>query len=125
MIPLAPQEHPDLSIVQVCDLLEVSRSWSDEHCDQADPDSQDSALRDEMEWMILECSGYGYRRVTQELSRRGWQVNHKRVLRILREESLLCQIKQRVVITTTNSHHGFPVSPNILADVTLSAPDHA
>jgi hypothetical protein len=43
----------------------------------------------------------------------------------MREESLLCRIKKRFVITTTNSHHGFPVYPNVLADVTLSAPDQA
>ena len=41
---------------------------------------------------MLEFPGYGYRRVTKELYRRGWSVNHKRVLRIMREESLLCQI---------------------------------
>jgi hypothetical protein len=43
----------------------------------------------------------------------------------MREESLLCQIKKRFVITTTNSRHGFPIYPNVLADVTLSAPDQA
>jgi putative transposase len=63
--------------------------------------------------------------VTHELARRGWHVNHKRVLRIMREESLLCQIKKRFVITTTNSRHGFPVYPNVLAEATLSAPDQA
>jgi transposase InsO family protein len=44
---------------------------------------------------------------------------------MMREESLLCQIKKRVVITTTNARHGFPVYPNVLADGTLSAPDQA
>jgi putative transposase len=125
MITLAHQEHPDLLIVQLCDLLEVSRSWYYEHSDQVDPDSQDIALRDEIERIILEFSGYGYRRVTRELSRRGWHVNHKRVLRIMREESLLCHLKKRFVITTTNSRHGFPVYPNVLAEATLSAPDQA
>jgi len=32
---------------------------------------------------------YGYRRITAELRRRGMRVNHKRVLRILREDNLL------------------------------------
>lgn len=123
MITLAHQEHPDLSIFSLCELLDVSRSWYYERDDQADP--EDIALRDEIEQIILEFSGYGYRRVTRELARRGWHVNHKRVLRIMREESLLCQIKKRFVITTTNSRHGFPVYPNVLADVTLSAPDQA
>lgn len=125
MITLAHVEHPELSIVQLCDLLAVSRSWYYEYDDQANPDPQDIALRDEIERIILEYAGYGYRRVTQELSRRGWQVNHKRVLRIMREESLLCHLKKRFVITTTNSRHGFPVYPNVLAATSLSAPDQA
>lgn len=123
MITQAHQQHPDVSIVQLCDLLEVSRSWYYERDDQADP--QEIALRDEIERIILEFSGYGYRRVTRELARRGWCVNHKHVLRIMQEESLLCQIKKRFVTTTTNSRHGFPVYPNVLSDVTLSAPDQA
>ncbi len=123
MITQAHQEHPELSIAQLCDLLDVSRSWYYERDDQAD--QEDIALRDEIERIILAFSGYGYRRVTRELGRRGWQANHKRVLRIMREESLLCQIKKRFVIMTTNSRHGWPVYPNVLTGVTLSAPDQA
>ena len=125
MIALAHQEHPETSIEHLCELLEVSRSWYYERADQANPDPEDIALRDEIERIILDFSGYGYRRVTRDLVRRGWHVNHKRVLRIMREEALFCQIKKRFVITTTNSRHGFPVYPNVLADVTLSAPDQA
>jgi putative transposase len=125
MIKLAHQEHPELSLLHLCELLDVSRSWYYERDDQAGPDPEDIALRDEIERIILEFSGYGYRRVTRELARRGWRVNHKRVLRIMREESLLCQIKKRFVIVTTNSRHGLPVYPNVLAGVTLSAPDQA
>ncbi len=123
MITLAHQEHPEFSLVRLCELLDVSRSWYYERDDQADP--EDIALRDEIERIILEFSGYGYRRVTRELARRGGQVNHKRVLRIMREEALLCHIKKRFVMVTTNSRHGFPVYPNVLADVALSAPDQA
>jgi HTH-like domain len=46
-------------------------------------------LRDAIEQIILNFSGSGYRRVTHALQRAGWQVNHKRVLRIMREESRL------------------------------------
>jgi putative transposase len=66
MISLAHQEHPEISLVQLCDLLDVSRSWYYESLEQADPDPQDIALRDEIERIILEFSGYGYRRVTRE-----------------------------------------------------------
>jgi transposase InsO family protein len=125
MSNLAHQEHPELSILSLCELLGVSRSWYDERDDQANPDPEDIALRDEIERIILEFAGYGYRRVTHELARRGWRVKQKRVLRIMQEDALLCQIKKRFEVVTTNSRHGFPVYPNVLADVTLSAPHQA
>jgi hypothetical protein len=43
--------------------------------------SEEGLLR-EMEAVILEFSGYGYRRVTKELHRQGILVNRKRVLRL-------------------------------------------
>ncbi len=125
MITLAHQEHPDLSIVHLCELLGVSRSWYYEQITQPDQDMQDIALRDQIEHIILEFAGYGYRRVTHALARQGWIVNHKRVLRIMQEESLLCHLKKRFVITTTNSRHGFPVYPNVLAGASLTAHDQA
>jgi putative transposase len=124
MITLAHQEHPELSLVRLCELHGVSRSWYYEQLQQ-DQDEEDIALRDQIERIILEFPGYGYRRVTHALSRQGWRVNHKRVLRMMQEESLLCQLKKRFVITTTNSRHGFPVYPNVLAEAQLSAPDQA
>ena len=60
-------------------------------------------LRDAIERIVLAFPGYGYRRVTQALQRDGWTVNHKRVLRVMREESLLCQLKRRFVLTTDSA----------------------
>lgn len=37
----------------------------------------------------------------------------------------MVSLKKRFVIATTNSRHRFPVYPNLLADVTLSAPEQA
>jgi transposase InsO family protein len=53
-----------------------------------------------------------------------WVVNHKRVLRIMREESLLCQLKRRF-IPTTDSNHSFRTYPNLLQEMVLTAPDQA
>jgi putative transposase len=71
-------------------------------------------LRDTIERIVLEFPGYGYRRVTAALQRAGWAVNHKRVLRLLREECLLCQLKRRWV-RTTDSEHGWRLYPNLLS----------
>jgi putative transposase len=125
MIDQVHQQHPELSVERLCELFSVSRSWYYERSSQPESDAEEIALRDEIERIILEFSGYGYRRVTHALKRAGWNVNHKRVLRIMREESLLCHLKKRFVVLTTNSRHGFPIYPNRLAELVLTAPDQA
>jgi len=47
------------------------------------PKVRDLDLRDAIERIALEFSCYGRPRMTAELKRRGWKVNHKRVGRIL------------------------------------------
>ena len=91
------QEHqaiPERAISQLCDLLRVSRSWYYEKQTRAEEEVADIELRDTIERIILDFPGSGYRRVTHALKRAGWIVNHKRVLRMMREESLLCQLKR-------------------------------
>jgi len=51
---------------------------------------------------------YGYWRITAQLRRRAMQVNHKRVLRMLRNDSLLA-VRRRRFLVTTNSNHSFEV----------------
>jgi putative transposase len=65
-------------------------------------------LRDRIEQIVVEHARYGYRRVTHQLRREGYRVNHKRVARVMREQSLQCQVKRRWV-TTTDSHHAYRI----------------
>src|SRR5258708_18026835 len=125
MIKQVHEDDPDLSIEQLCHLFEVSRSWYYGYIGHEEDSEEETALRDRIEEIILEFPGYGYRRVTHALHRKGKQINHKRVLRIMREESLLCRIKKSFVIKTTNSRHRFPVYPNLLAGMELTDPDQA
>jgi putative transposase len=74
---------------------------------------QAADLRDRIEQIVVEFTRYGYRRVTHQLRREGWKVNHKRVARLMREQSLQCQIKRRWV-KTTDSDHGYRIYPNLL-----------
>jgi transposase InsO family protein len=76
-------------------------------------------LRDRIEQIVVEFTRYGYRRVTHQLRREGWKVNHKRVARLMREQSLQCQIKRRWV-KTTDSEHGYRVYPNLLKGLEVS-----
>jgi len=81
---------------------------------------EDTLLRGEIEKLIdLPASArYGYRPMTKQLRRDGFQingqfVNHKRVLRIMRENNLLCEIKKSF-INTTDSVHNLKKYPNLL-----------
>ncbi len=68
-------------------------------------------VRDDVQKVVLEFPAYGYRRITAELQKR-FQINHKRVLRIMREDNLLC-IRRRAFVVTTDSRHNFSVYPNL------------
>jgi putative transposase len=76
-------------------------------------------LRDKIEAICLEYTRYGYRRVTHELKYRGCNVNHKKVLRIMRESDLLCRVKRNRV-KTTNSSHRFPRYPNLIKEMVIN-----
>jgi transposase InsO family protein len=117
---------PDLSVRRVSALLGLSRSWWYAHQQPAPPaaEAQAVALRATIEQIVLTFPGYGYRRVTHELRRHGWVVNGKHVLRVMREESLLCQLKRHFV-RTTDSHHGLGRYPNRLQERVLSGPNEA
>lgn len=75
-------------------------------------------LRSQMQRIALRWPAYGYRRVHAELLRQGWTVNHKRVLRLLREDNLLCVRRRKFLLGTTDSRHGLPIYPNVAADIT-------
>jgi len=72
----------------------------------------DGDLVTAIEPIVLEFDRYGYRRVTRALHRQGVVVNHKRVLRVMREKGLLCKRKRRFTVTTDSRHH-FPIYPNL------------
>lgn len=58
-----------------------------------------------------------------ELKRRGWDVNRKRVQRIMREDNLLCVVKRRFLVPTTDSDHNLKVYPNLAAKRILTGVD--
>jgi len=76
-------------------------------------------LVDRIEAICLEFPRYGYRRVTKQLQREGWTINHKKVLRLMRESDLLCRVKRRWA-RTTDSNHRFPRYPNLIKGMVAS-----
>jgi putative transposase len=79
----------------------------------------DMGLRSKIQNIALHWPAYGYRRVHGELIRCGWRINHKRVLRLMRADNLLC-LRRRKFILTTDSKHGLPIYPNLAKDLVLT-----
>ena len=104
---------------RLCELAQVSRAGYYRWRRPPPAAADEMELRDEVQRMALEYPCYGWRRVTAELRRRGWTVNHKRVRRILREDNLLC-VRKRKFVVTSDSHPGRQVYPNLACAMTLS-----
>lgn len=122
MIATLHGAYPDLSIRRLCQLTATGRTWYYTHPSLQERAARDVALRDAIETLVLEFPGYGYRRVTQQLQRDGWVVNHKRVLRVMRQESLLCQLKRHFVVTT-DSQHDARRYPNLIKELRIDRLD--
>ena len=104
----------------MCHLAEVSRAGYYRHLLAAVPDEAEMAMRAEIQAVVLaHHRRYGYRRVTVDLHRRGMIINHKRVLRIMREDNLLA-IRYRQYILTTDSQHTHEVYVNLAARMTVT-----
>ena len=76
----------------------------------------DIDLTDRIEEIAMEYPSYGYRRITAELHRQKIQVNHKRVLRLMRDKNLLCRARKAFKVTT-NSAHKLKKYPNLIEDL--------
>lgn len=102
----------------ICSALELPRSSYYYPIRQRQEAQVQAGLLEEAEaWPT-----YGYRRLTQQLQRRGLRVNGKRVRRLMRELGLKVKRTARKP-TTTNSHHGFRRFPNLIRGLVISHPD--
>jgi hypothetical protein len=115
-------DHPEVCERHLCRMFSVSRSWYYEKPSPQQKARKDLDLRDAIEHIVLELPGYGYRRVTAELHRRGWTVNHKRVLSIMPQKSLLCHLKRRFRPTTARWSSSLPVRSLFALQSSLSSP---
>jgi transposase InsO family protein len=118
--PLLQGEH---TIARMCMLAAVSRAGYYRHWSASAPREEEIALRDMVQRVALAERHYGYRRLTIELRRAGVVINHKRVLRLMREDNLLCLRKRAFVPATTDSNHGWQVVPNLTHGMILTGID--
>jgi len=108
-----------MSVVRMCRMAGVSRAGFYRYRKPAQKQEQDLNLRDEIQRIALEMPCYGRRRITAELRAGGWEVNHKRVNRIMREDNLLC-LRRRKFVVTTDSDHNHRIYRNVAAEMKLT-----
>ena len=112
-----------LTIERMVELGRVSRSGFYRFAQGGPPrPDSDMELRDAIHRIALQWPSYGRPRITAELRRQGWTVNHKRVRRLLREDNLLC-LRKRKFVVTTDSNHGCKIYPNLAGKMTLMGVD--
>lgn len=113
------QMRKDYPVQVLCEALDCPRS---SYYYEA-PTGDDAPLVEAIEQIMLRFPFYGYRRLTAELGRQGWQVNEKVVRRVMKAMGVKGKVGQ-VKMTTTDSRHGFARYPNLIRSVTAAYPNH-
>lgn len=108
-----------LTIRELCESGQVSRASYYRSWKRRQPTEENVALRDAIQRLALKDRHYGYRRIGRLLKREGWIVNHKRILRRMREDNLL-SIGCRRFVLTTDSAHGWRIYPNLARHMVVS-----
>ena len=106
-VALLMADH-QLSERHACKLLELDRST---YRYEAQPD-RNSELREALVTLARQKPRYGYRRLWAMLSRRGWEVNVKRIYRLYREEGLMVRRLRRKRVTRERSADTLLSTPN-------------
>ena len=112
-----------LAVGRMCALTGVSRASCYRSWRRTAPREADTALRDTLQRLALGHRHYGYRRLGVLLRREGWRVNHKRVLRLMRTDNLLCLRRPVFVPATTDARHAWPVMANLARGMQVSGLD--
>lgn len=115
------QSLGELPLQKACRTLDVGRSgylaWLGH--EPSPPSESDGEIVKQVREIAL-MPRYGYRRVTRELHRHKVYVNHKRVLRIMRRENLLCKVRKAFRPKTTDSTRGFRKYPNLVKNLDVT-----
>ena len=107
---------------RLCQITGVSRAGYYRSRRRHESRQASMTLRNQIQHIALRWPAYGYRRVHAELVRQGWKVNHKRILRLMRSDNLLC-VRRRKFIFTTDSRHGLPIYPNLIEGLVVTSID--
>jgi hypothetical protein len=112
VMTLRPEAYP---VADICAVVGLARSTFY----HAGEKTEAEGLRQALLTLAGEYPTYGYRRLTALLCRQGWQVNHKRIQRLMQQMGLQRPVKKRET-RTTNSDHPFPRYPNLFKGETAT-----
>jgi len=114
------REYLHLPIELACELVNLPRSSYYYHSQKTD----ESQLEADMQQVVGEYPLYGSRRVTHQLRRAPYhyQINRKRVRRLMRQRNWLRPVK-RSGYRTTDSRHAYPRYENLVKDLEISHPE--
>jgi len=79
-------------------------------------EQQEAIIKDRIKEISYQHPYYGYRRMTAQLKRENITINHKRVLRMMREMGIQAKIKLRYVRTTNSKYHNQVYPTNLIKD---------
>ena len=118
MIEQLKAEYP---IQVICDVIGYSRSRY-YYQPRTEKESEEEVLKKAIANVAGRYPTYGYRRITKQMQREGWRVNHKRISRLMREMGLLAKRKIRTK-RTTNSVHGYKRYLNLVKELVVERPE--
>lgn len=110
-----------LSVEKMCQVAVVSRAGYYRSFAEQCPDEEEMMVRSVIQKIVVEHRRrYGYRRVWFELNHKlGMVVNHKRVLRLMREDNLLA-LERKQFVMTTDSNHRLEIALNLARHMKLT-----
>src|SRR4051794_32648263 len=115
---LVEANHPELSVRRQCELLGLNRSTF--YYEPAGETPENLRLMRLIDELYTACPFYGSRKITEALTRRGEEVNRKRVQRLMREMGLeAIYPKPRL----SAAGRGHKIYPYLLRGVKIERPD--
>jgi len=112
------QKHDFLSIRKQCNVLGI---WRSNVYYEPLQNKEESILANEIRDLWLDIPAYGYRRITAELHRRGYDINHKHVLRLMRDMHIQA-LYPKPKTSIRNTKH--KIYPYLLRDLFITKPNH-
>jgi putative transposase len=113
------KNHDSLSVHKQSALLGVARSSV---YYRAKAPLDESILANEIHEIWLDMPCYGYRKITKELQRRGHKINHKRVLRLMRDMRIMALYPKPKTTVVNTQHKKYPY---LLRDSKITGPNQA